>query len=308
MIIHDSLHAGGVTGTAITIGTCDGVHRGHRFLLQQLNQEATRRGLAPTLITFHDLPYCYFFPERCPQLLTLPEEKAALLADSGLAHLFLVPFEAGIAQQTASQFLEFLVRTLGLRLLLVGADFALGKDRQGTGPVLQQLGRDLGVEVLILRERILDEGQPVSSTRAREAVEQGECALAERLLGYPYQFTGRVVSGQQLGRRLHMPTINLELPARKVPPANGIYAARARLGADDQWRPVALNAGQRPTVGGLGYAIEFYVIDEAIPEPPSQATVQLVAHLRDEVKFPDLDSLVAQMWRDVAQAREILSG
>lgn len=294
---------------ALTIGTFDGAHLGHQALLAVLQAEAAARSLPVAVLTFADMPYCYFNPTGCPRLLTLRAEKNRILKQFPIDILFNVPFDAALAQQPAAAFTRaILVERLGLKLLVAGPDFALGRQREGDIPRLRELGQELGFEVLVLDHKVLDEGEPISSTRIREAVESGDVALAQRLLGRPFALSGEVVSGRQLGRTIGVPTINLQLDPRKVVPAHGIYAARALLGDDPAPYRAALSIGGNPTVNGVGLNIEFHVIGENIPMPPTHARLELVTRLRDEQKFPDLPTLIAQMQQDIARADEILMG
>ncbi|MBV9470049.1 MAG: riboflavin biosynthesis protein RibF [Abitibacteriaceae bacterium] len=298
---------------ALTIGTFDGVHRGHQELIKVLQREAKARNLPVTVLTFHDMPYYYFNTESCPRLLTLKHEKNEVFQSLLIDHLFNVPFDAAIAEQPAEFFVrDILVRRLGLELLVVGPDFALGKGRHGNVPRLQALGQELGFDVVVLEQKVMDGDEPVSSTRIREAVESGDVSAAMRMLGRPFSFTGKVVSGKQLGRTIGVPTINLQLHPRKVIPAHGIYAARAWWGEDKKphdKKPhrAALSIGSNPTVNGSGLNIEFHVIGEDIETPPETAYLEIIARLRDEQKFADLPTLVAQMQRDIARADEILA-
>jgi len=292
---------------ALTVGTFDGVHRGHHALVELLRREAATRSLQTAVLTFTDMPYCYFRPDNCPCLLTLPDEKIAVFKQLAIDHLFIVPFSESLAAQSAEKFVsETLVHCAGMKLLIAGPDFALGRGREGDIPTLRTLGEWFGFDLVVLADKLLDEGEAISSTRTRECVERGDVATAARLLGRPFALSGGVVSGQQLGRTIGVPTINLRPHARKVVPANGVYAARAFF--DDKAMPhlAALNIGSRPTVGGDNLSIEFHVIGENIPRPPQTARLEIIERLRDEQKFPSLEALVAQMQRDIARATQIL--
>lgn len=291
---------------ALSIGTFDGVHRGHQLLVGTLNQEAQGRGLAPAVLTFQDMPYCYFKPDDCPHLLTLPDEKIRAFAPLKIEHLFIVPFDEAIARQSAREFTSALVKNIGVKLLVIGPDFALGRGREGDASALRELGREFGFEVVVLDEKLLDEGRAISSTRVRDDVEAGQIESAARLLGQPFSLSGEVVSGQQLGRKIGVPTINIKPHQRKVMPQNGVYAVRAFI--DDESTPhrAALNIGVRPTVDGLKQTIEFHVIGETIDNPPRHARLELIARLRNEQKFPDLNALVSQIKSDIAQAETLL--
>jgi riboflavin kinase / FMN adenylyltransferase len=291
---------------ALTVGTFDGVHRGHQWLIGTLKSEAQKRGLRAAALTFTDMPYCFFRPDDCPHLLTLAPEKVAAFAPLGVDELFIVPFDEAIARQSAREFVGGVFGNLGVKLLVVGPDFALGRGRDGDVPALRALGAEFGFEVLVLEEKLTDEGRAISSTRVREAVEDGQVQSAARMLGRPFVLAGEVVSGQQLGRTIGVPTINIRPHERKALPKNGVYAARAFFDDETVSHPAALNIGVRPTVDGLKQSIEFHVIGETIETPPRRACLELVARLRDEQKFPGLDALVAQIRADVEQAREIL--
>ncbi len=295
-------------GCALTIGAFDGVHRGHQFLIESLRRSAQQRGLGSAALTFEDVPFFYFKPEECARLLTLPHEKIRAFAPLGLDELLVVPFDASIAEQEAGDFVrEVLVKRLRLKYLLIGPDFALGRNRSGDAEALIELGRECGFEVEVLHDKLEFAAEAISSTRTRGCIEEGHLKTARDLLGRPFELEGRVVSGQQLGRTIGVPTINIEPHARKVLPAHGVYACRAFFDDGLAPHPAALNIGMRPTVGGLREQIEFHVLNERIEEPPQSARLQVLERLRDEKKFDSLDELVAQMKRDFEKAGEILS-
>lgn len=294
-------------GLALTVGTFDGVHRGHQLLAQKLHEGARQAGLQSAALTFDDMPYCFFAPEDCPKLLSLPEEKIeAFRSQTPLDHLFIVPFDREMAGTQAREFLARWVETTGLKLFLGGPDFALGRGREGTISQIAALGREMDFEARALDGKLLEDGAPISSTRVRGAVENGQIELARTLLGRPFTLSGRVVSGDQIGRTIGAPTINLEIEARKCIPSNGVYAVRARFDGSPATKNAALNIGMRPTVGGLRKQIEFHVLDETIEMPPSIAQIEFVARLRDERKFEGLNELREQMGRDFDAARGIL--
>ncbi len=290
---------------ALTIGTFDGVHRGHQTLISRLKTESEARDLPCAALTFEDMPYCLFNPDDCPQLLTLSDEKIAAFAQTRLDHLFIVPFTREIAGQSARDFMAFWAQNIGLRLFIGGPDFALGRGREGDIPALQSLGRELGFETLALNEKLVGQGAPISSTRCRTLVENGEVETAREFLGRPYKMAGDVVTGDQIGRTIGVPTINIAPAARKCVPQNGVYAVRAAF--DGKTWPAVLNIGMRPTVGGLKKQIEFHVLDAEILTPPKNAELEFVARLRDERKFDGLDALVTQMRVDMQAAMQKLA-
>lgn len=291
---------------ALTIGTFDGVHRGHQSLISRLKSEADARDLPCAALTFADMPFCLFNPDDCPQLLTLAEEKIAAFAQTPLDHLFIVPFTREIASQSARDFMAFWKQKIGLKLFVGGPDFALGREREGNISALKALGDELGFETLALEEKLPAEGAPISSTRSRGLVESGQIELAREFLGRAYKMAGKVVTGDQIGRKIGVPTINIAPHERKCVPKNGVYVIRARFDDETQTRAAVLNIGMRPTVGGLRRQIEFHVLDAEIETPPENVELEFVARLRDERKFDGLDALVAQMKMDFSHARGIL--
>ena len=306
MQVHRSLPDSKILdGCALTIGTFDGVHRGHQKLVGHLKRQADERGLGAAALTFDDMPICLLRPDVCPLLLTLPDEKIAAFADTPLDHLFIVPFTGEIARQEARQWMERWVETIGLKLFVGGPDFALGRNREGTLDRLRALGGELGFEALGLGEKLLEGETPISSTRSRGVIERGAVERAPDFLGRFYRMSGRVVAGQQLGRTLGIPTINIEPHPRKCVPANGVYAIRARW--DNQSFPAALNIGVRPTVNGTRRQIEFHVLGHNIKTAPATAEIEFIARLREERRFADTTELTAQMRRDLEAATQALN-
>ena len=306
MQVHRTLPTSPIlSNCALTIGTFDGVHRGHQALIGQLKSEADKRGLQSVALTFDDMPICLLRPEVCPLLLTLPDEKIEAFARTPLDHLFVVPFTREIAAQRAEAWMRSWVDNIGLKLFIGGPDFALGRNREGSIAQLGVIGRDLGFEAFALRDKLVEGGLPISSTRSRQIIESGQVELAPAFLGRRYRLSGDVVSGQQLGRTIGFPTINVRPHARKCLPANGVYAVRAYW--DGRTFAAALNIGKRPTVSGTVRQIEFHVLDENISQPPPEVQIEFVARLRDETKFNNLQSLADQLGRDVEDARQKLS-
>ena len=292
---------------ALTIGTFDGVHRGHQHLVAELKAGAHERGLPVAVLTFDDMPFRYFRPELCSRLLTLPDEKSVAFSRLDIERLLMLPFDASIAELSAQEFVEqILVRRLNIKYLLIGPDFALGKNRGGDAATLQALGAQYGFEVDVVRDKVTFGGEPISSTRVRGCVESGHLKTARDLLGRPFSLSGTVVTGDQLGRTIDVPTINFQPDARKVIPSYGVYAGQAFFNNQSLSHRVALNIGQRPTVDGTREQIEFHVIDERIETPPQTVRVEIIERLRDEHKFANLDALKAQLQRDIEKAREVL--
>ena len=291
-------------GCALTVGSFDGVHRGHQSLVARLREEARARNLPSAALTFWDLPYCFFRPDDCPKLLSPRDEKVAHFAQTGLDFLFVVPFSAVLAQTDAREFMALLCEKIGVKLFLGGPDFALGKGRAGTIPQLAEIGKTLGFEARALEGKLPENGAPISSTRCRGVIESGQVELARQFLGRNYRVSGEVVSGDKIGRKIGVPTINIAPDARKCLPKNGVYAVRAHF--EGAVFGAALNIGFRPTVNGKRLQIEFHVLDETIETAPQNAEIEFIARLRDEMRFDGVENLVAQMRRDFERAREIL--
>jgi riboflavin kinase/FMN adenylyltransferase len=293
---------------ALSIGTFDGVHRGHQTLIENLKTHAAARGLPTVVLTFQDMPYCFFRPDDCPRLLTLPDEKIAAFAGLGIDHLFIVPFDQKIAAQSYDDFTAgVLCEKIGAQLLVIGPDFALGKGRAGDAKALKILGEKIGFETRVLSEKTEFSGEAISSTRVRRAVENGAVEDATQMLGRAFSIAGEVIGGKKLGRTIGVPTINFVTSPRKVLPAAGIYAARAWLDGGSTPKAAALSIGTNPTVSDDdSLKLEFHVVDETIPTPPKNVRLEVMQWLRSERKFDSLDALVAQMQTDIAQTREIL--
>jgi len=308
MLVHHQLSAPKVLSpTALAVGTFDGVHLGHLQLIAELKKTAAQADLQSAVLTFVDMPQCYFFPDNCPRLLTLAEEKIAQFAATGIDHLWIVPFDQTIAAQEYDAFVKStLVENLGMRLLLAGPDFALGKGRRGDLTALRELGKSLDYDVKVLSQKYFYKDAPVSSTRIRAALEDGNLQDANAMLGRNFRFSGQVISGRGWGRKLNMPTINVAFPARKVLPAPGVYAARARLDDAKNWLPAALSIGDNSSVGGNEISVEFHVIGETV-SPSQTAEVEIASWHRAQQHFENLDSLAAQMQRDVAEISAVLS-
>ena len=296
-------------GLALTVGTFDGVHRGHQLLAQRLHSEAQERGLQSAALTFEDMPLCFFRPDICPKLLSLADEKIeAFRSQTTLDHLFIVPFTRELGATSARDFLARWVELAGLKLFIGGPDFALGREREGTIAQIAELGTEMGFDAHGLEGKLLEGEVPISSTRSRGVIEAGHVESSRAFLGREYRMAGEVVSGDQIGRTIGAPTINLAVHERKCIPKNGVYAVRARFDDGAEWKNAALNIGMRPTVGGLKRQIEFHVLNESIETPPRRAELEFVARLRDEQRFNGLDELRAQLARDFERAGAVLGG
>jgi riboflavin kinase/FMN adenylyltransferase len=288
-----------------TIGGFDGVHRGHQALLATLKHKANELALPATVISFEPSPREFFMGKAAPARLQRFREKFATLAACGVEKFVCLRFDERLRSMSAAQFVETILHdALGVRWLVVGHDFQFGRGREGSVDSLKQLGQQYGFGVDEFAPHLLAE-QRVSSTLVREALASGDLARAEQLLGRHYTISGRVVHGKKLGRTLGFPTANMRLQ-RRVIPLNGIFVVRVS-GAGLQSAAAVASLGTRPTVNGVEPLLEVHVFDYDADLYGQQLQVEFIARLRDEVWFPDLDALVAQMHLDAAQARQILA-
>lgn len=292
-------------GSVVCIGAFDGLHLGHRALVRRAIGRARELGVACVAASFEPLPREFFAPAAPPPRLTLPRAKATGLLGLGADLVGLLRFDAALAAMAPEAFAEqVLARRLGAREVWVGPEFRFGKGRAGDIAVLRTLGAAHGFTAHEI-EPVLVDGERVSSTRIRAALATGDFDAAASLLGRPYAVGGHVVRGQQLGRTLGYPTANLRFGG-KVPALSGIYATRVHGVGAQPW-PAVASFGTRPTVAGTEPLLEAHLFDFDGDLYGRRIEVEFVARLRDEEKFDDLPALVAQMHRDAARARTILS-
>jgi len=288
------------TGAAVTIGNFDGVHLGHRSVLQALRAAATG---PVTVVCFEPTPIEHLQPARAPARLTRFAEKHAALERAGCEHMAVLRFDAALAALAPEAFVErVLVRGLGATRVLVGADFRFGRGRSGDLDLLQRLGAQHGFEVEAAPSVALD-GARVSSTRVRERLAAHDLAGAARLLGRRYALCGRVVRGDAIGRTLGVPTANLPL-RRRASPLHGVYLVRVH-GVDGGPRWGAANVGTRPAVQGVDRRCETHLLDFEGDLYGRRLEVEFHQRLRDERDFPSREALKRQMQEDVEQARAL---
>lgn len=288
----------------LTIGVFDGVHLGHQHLIGGVVQRARAIGGLGVVLTFHPHPQLVLRPSLQPAYLNTLEERLTLIAGVGIDLTVTLHFTAETAQVTAREFVTALCRAFRLVELQVGPDFALGHKRQGTFPVLRELGKELGFSV-VAAEPWQAEGVVVSSTRIRELIKQGDVDHAARLLGRLCTVCGPVVMGAQRGRTLGFPTANLETDPEVLLPADGVYAVYAEV--DGQSYPAVSNIGRRPSFDNAPRTFEVHFLDFEGDLYGRQVTVRFAQRLREEVRFPDLGALAAQIRADVVRARAVLA-
>lgn len=289
--------------SVITIGSFDGVHRGHADLIQTVKQRARAQNAASVLVTLNPHPKLVLRPDSDLLLLSTLDERLELVAQQTLDYVVVFPFSLEQSKLRAREFVELLRNHLNMIEMVCGPNFALGYKREGTIPVLQDLGAEMGFTVTVVEPRQFQDGM-ISSTRVRDLVANGQVAQAARLLGRYPMLRGVVVHGDHRGRELGFPTANLETPERKLIPANGIYAVRVRLG--NEWFDGAASVGVRPTFGGGKRLVEIFILDFARWIYGEELEIFFVERLRDELKFDNIQALLDQMALDVQNARVLL--
>ncbi|MFN2466273.1 MAG: bifunctional riboflavin kinase/FAD synthetase [Candidatus Dormibacteria bacterium] len=285
----------------LTIGSFDGIHRGHHKLLDRMARFA---GDHPrTVLTFDPHPRCVLAPDTCPPTLTTVDEKAAILGSMGVDNLVVLPFTRRVSELSAREFMDRLVARVPLEGLVIGYDFALGHQRRGNRDFLTQYGDSHGFHVEAVEQFSL-EGQVVSSSAVRALLLEGNVAHAGRLLGRQYSISSFVEHGTGTGSRIGYPTANFSITPNKLVPHTGVYA----VWVDVAGRPYqgAMNVGYRPTFGENRLTVEAFLLDFDGDIYKQDVTARFVQRIRDERKFDSIDALVAQISHDVERARGIL--
>ena len=289
---------------AITIGSFDGVHRGHSAIVDTVVSAAREREGETVVITFDPHPRCVLTPDRCPTLLTTLVEKARLLGEAGVDVLQVLRFDLEMSRWPAAHFCDRLLATHRVRCLVVGHDFALGHNREGNVEFLRAYGATHGFEVRTV-DALMEGEAPVSSSRIRAALVDGDVATAARLLGRPYEVNGRVERGAGVGHDLGFPTANLAVDAGSTLPGLGIYACWAK--ARGAWHMSATSVGTRPTFGGKDVIVEPHLLEFDGDLYGEEVRCAFVSRLRDEETYPDAESLAQQIARDVEATRSALA-
>ena len=285
----------------VAIGVFDGVHLGHQQIIRQTIADARQHGGLALVVTFDRHPNAIVAPDRVPpQIYPLPQKLRAI-ESLGADATLLIEFNRAFSEQTGEAFIRGLARDLGkLRSICVGADFVFGHKRSGNVPLLRQLGTELGFTVHGMAAVALD-GEVVSSTRIRAAIQSGDFDAASQMLGRPYSISGAVVHGDQLGNKLGFPTANLDVTALVLPP-DGVYAAWVLMNGDAH--QAVLNLGTRPTVQASKHErrLEVHLLNFSDDIYGKELEVEFIAKLRDEMKFASLDALKAQIAADISAA------
>ena len=293
--------------TALTIGVFDGVHRGHQIVLKHVVESAQSRGLASAAITFHPHPRQVLRPDLTTEYVSSLEDRLSLIMATGLDGVATVSFTSEFAQTDAGDFVRMLVDEFQLVRLIIGEDFALGRQRGGDPETLAELGRELGFDVEVIDLVTSDSADKVSSTQIRDSLGAGDVTHVGQLLGRRFSLHGPVVVGFERGRSIGFATANVAIGNDRAIPAPGVYATIAHLETGP--RPSVTNIGVRPTFDDGGeLSIECHIIDFDEDIYGTDLRVEFVQRLRGERKFDGIDALVEQIGKDRDAARELLAG
>lgn len=302
MLIFRGLHPSVAQPVALTIGNFDGVHLGHQALLKQLRTAARERSLPTAVVVFEPHPREFFTPQQAPARLTSMREKLELFASLGVDRVHVCRFNQKFAQVSAADFVRALYEDMAAKFVLIGDDFRFGSGRSGDFALMQKIGAQHGLEVQAMHS-VLHDGVRVSSTAVRAALAEGNMRMAQSYLGRPYSISGRVEHGDGVGKQLGYPTANIQLKHNR-PPLSGIFVVRAHGDGRPPMQGVA-SLGVRPTVRHDGKPVlEVHLFDFAEQIYDWHMRVDFLHKLRDEAKFPDLQSLTQQIALDVEQAKQ----
>jgi riboflavin kinase/FMN adenylyltransferase len=289
--------------SVVTIGAFDGVHRGHRVVIDSVRRAAVGRGRAAVVVTFFPHPGVVLGRAE-PFYLTSTEEKIAVLDAAGIDLVVVMPFTLETARTRAADYVSMLVEQLRMREVHVGYDFAFGYQREGTVDFLRRTGPERGFDAVVI-DALTNDGETISSTGIRQALRAGDVARAAQWLGRPFQLSGTVIEGDRRGRTIGVPTANLDVWKDHAVPAKGVYACWAWVG--DAKFGAAVNVGVRPTVADDPFpTVEAHLLDFDRNIYGTTVALDFVARLRDERRFPGLDALLAQIKRDVEMTRRML--
>ena len=288
-----------------TIGFFDGVHRGHRFLINNVVKEAASRGLLSTVVTFDRHPRQVLGSDFQPRLLSTNEEKMLLLSKTGVERCVMLPFSEQMAQMTACDFMKKILRDrLGVQVLIIGYDNRFGHNRSESFDDYVRYGREMGIEVMSAQSFLLH-GINVSSSVIRSFLQEGEIEMAENCLGYPYFFTGKVVKGFRVGHELGFPTANIEQDNMlKMIPSPGVYAVKVRIEGTVELKHAMMNIGTRPTFNGTQQTLEVHILNFNDDIYGKMISVAFVHKLRNERQFPSKEALSEQLVKDAQMVEE----
>ncbi|MCC7430687.1 bifunctional riboflavin kinase/FAD synthetase [bacterium] len=293
--------------TALTVGTFDGIHLGHRRLIERLFEKAKAENLKTALVTFSPHPQEILQNRNHPEKITLLnslDEKIFLLEKTGLDVLLVIPFSLEFAETSAEDFCrKILIDGLNASEIVIGYDHTFGKNREGSLQTLKKLSQNFGYGIELVEELTL-EHEKINSTKIRKLLNQNLLSEANKLLGSNYLISGEVVKGEGRGKNLGFPTANLKLPENKLVPQSGVYAVTVDF--EDKAYKGILNIGTRPTFDGKNVSVEVFIFDFAKEIYGKNLRLGLIKKIREEVKFESVEKLKSQIQNDVAEARVIL--
>lgn len=289
----------------LTIGSFDGVHRGHQAILTKLVAGASAQGVPAVVLTFHPHPAVVLRNRQGPYYLTLPDERAQLMGELGIDVVITHPFSSQVADYTADAFVELLFKHLKFKHLLIGHDFALGKNRQGSADYLTMLGEKLGFTVELFHP--VTEGEEIiSSSSIRAALREGEISKVNSMLGRSYSLSGKVEHGDERGRSIGIPTANLAYSHERLTPSVGVYACYLTVG--DRLYSAVTNIGYRPTFYEQANSahVEAHILDFQEDIYQQDIKIYFVERLRGEQRFSNAEALVNQIQKDIQSTRVLL--
>jgi riboflavin kinase/FMN adenylyltransferase len=287
----------------LTIGVFDGVHLGHRHLIARLTGLARRQGLMSGVITFSLHPREVLAPRTRLPFLTDIERRIELLKSEGVEAVIPLSFTPELARLTPKEFLGLLKKHLRMKGLVIGPDFALGKNREGDTNVLRQLGEEMDFSLTVVPPLTID-GEVASSTAIRQALAEGDMKRAQKLMGRPFRLHGEVVAGYGRGVKLGFPTANVDTGREQALPADGVYTSRAYI--DDQAYQAMTNIGINPTFGGNRRLVEVYIMGYDGDLYGRELAIDIIERLRGEIKFDNPEELKAQIAEDVKRGKATL--
>jgi len=287
----------------LTIGVFDGVHLGHRHLIQSVTKAAAELGCLSGVITFHPHPKLVLSPSFRPRYLTTVRDRLELIEELGVDIITTLTFTPELAQMTAEEFVVLVQQHLRMRALFIGWDFALGRGREGNEEALRQIGLRRGFQVYSVPRLVLG-GEPVSSTAIRLALAEGDVTRAAKFLGRRFTLKGKVVHGAERGRSIGFPTANLGVDPEQALPRDGVYVTRAVVRS--RIHEAVTNIGRRPSFDHGDRSVEVHLLGFEGNLYGEEISIELLQHLRGEKKFANIDELKAQINQDIALARTIL--
>lgn len=288
----------------LTIGVFDGVHLGHKYLISKLMEQAEQQNLLSGVVTFRQHPQEMLLPHIKLPLLTDLTQKTSLLKNEGVEAIITLSFTLALAELSAHQFVSLLKKYLKMRGMVIGPDFALGRNREGNADTLHTLGQEMDFGVTVIQPVTVN-GEVVSSTAIRNALDNGDMKRALNLIGRPFSLHGRVITGDSRGAGLGFPTANLDIDSERALPAEGVYATWAHI--NDKSYPSVTNIGRRPTFGGGERTVEVHVLDYNNDLYGRELNIDIMERLRGEKRFGSVEELKSQMAEDIKQGRAILS-